>query len=86
MTDGLPHGLSASVAGALSALGRPGTVSHAHPVGGGCIHNGWRVETESGEAYFLKWNHDAPPGMFAAEADGLKALGAVGAAARRRGS
>jgi fructosamine-3-kinase len=37
------------------------------------------VETERGEAFFLKWNHSTDPEMFPAEADGLRALYAPGA-------
>lgn len=39
-----------------------------------------RVESSAGSAFFLKWNADAPVEMFAAEADGLDALRATGAA------
>ena len=49
-------------------------VVRATPVGGGCINNGSRIETESGAILFLKWNPSGPPGMFEAEADGLRAL------------
>jgi fructosamine-3-kinase len=44
-------------------------------VGGGCINPSARLETESGEAFFLKWNPQSPAKMFPAEADGLQALG-----------
>ena len=80
MTGGLPPGLSDSIAEALSGLGRNDSVSRVRPVAGGCIHNGSRLETEVGDTYFLKWSPEAPPGMFDAEADGLRALGASGAA------
>jgi fructosamine-3-kinase len=79
VTGGLPRGLSTRVTEALSTLGRNGEISRVRPVGGGCIHNGSRLETDSGDAYFLKWSSDTPAGMFDAEADGLRALGAVGA-------
>jgi len=64
-------------------------VRRATPVGGGCINPAARVETESGEPYFLKWNPSAAAGMFAAEADGLGALRAgalrAGTLTARRG-
>ncbi len=43
------------------------------PVGGGCISNGLRVDTETG-SFFLKWHAGAPVQMFEAEAAGLVAL------------
>ncbi len=74
MTDRLPAELRSSLVEALSELGGSGTVARVLPVGGGCIHNGSRLETTAGDTFFLKWNLEAPPGMFAAEADGLRAL------------
>ena len=50
-----------------------GPVRDARPVGGGCINEALRVETARG-ACFVKHNAAAPPEMFAAEADGLRAL------------
>jgi fructosamine-3-kinase len=63
--------------------GRPPVLRPSAPVGGGCINPSARLETKSGEAFFLKWNPSAPSDMFAAEADGLEALrkGAHGTAA-----
>lgn len=49
------------------------------PVGGGCINPAARLEGEDGQSFFLKWNSAAPPEMFGAEVDGLKALAAPGA-------
>jgi fructosamine-3-kinase len=43
-------------------------------VHGGCINPSVRLEAEDGDAFFLKWNPSAPVQMFAAEADGLRAL------------
>lgn len=63
----LPDGVRA---GAERALG---AIRAIQPVGGGCISHGCRVETADGPV-FLKHNAAAPPGMFAAEADGLHAL------------
>jgi fructosamine-3-kinase len=51
-----------------------GEVRFARPVGGGCINNGTRLETESGQSFFLKTNSHAPEDMFAREAEGLDAL------------
>ena len=74
MTSGLPDELTGAVARAFEELGRKGTVAHVRPVGGGCIHNGCRVEATDGATFFLKWSRETPPGMFEAEADGLRAL------------
>lgn len=52
---------------------RLGPVRGAAPVGGGCINHGMRVDLADGPV-FLKYNADAPPEMFAAEARGLEAL------------
>lgn len=47
--------------------------------GGGCINHGGRLKTRAGDL-FLKWNDAAKfPGMFAAEAEGLKLLRNAGA-------
>jgi protein-ribulosamine 3-kinase len=51
-----------------------GRVTAEHPVGGGCINNGTRLETESGTSFFLKTNSAAPKDMFAREAEGLSEL------------
>jgi protein-ribulosamine 3-kinase len=51
-----------------------GEVTKTTSVGGGCINNGMRLSTESGESFFLKFNHNAPQDMFAREAEGLEAL------------
>lgn len=72
----LPPPLAAEVEGALG-----GRIIGLHPVSGGCINQGARLTTDRGDAWFLKWNPSAPPGMFDAEARGLRALG--GAAALR---
>jgi len=54
--------------------GRTRGFHRADPVGGGCINPSARLEAESGESFFLKWNPSAPAQMFHAEADGLTAL------------
>ena len=66
----LPDDVRAAVEGAL------GTIRSARPVGGGCISDAWRVETAD-RAAFVKHNAAAPAAMFAAEADGLRALRAA---------
>ncbi len=52
---------------------RLGPVRGAAPVSGGCINHGIRVELADGPV-FIKYNADAPAGLFAAEARGLEAL------------
>jgi protein-ribulosamine 3-kinase len=68
----LPARLRASVEARL------GPVRRAEPVGGGCINHAARLDTAAGPV-FLKHNAAAPPGLFAAEADGLRALRAAAA-------
>jgi fructosamine-3-kinase len=51
-----------------------GSVQSTRPVGGGCINNGIRLQTSSGETFFLKTNLHAPGDMFARETEGLVAL------------
>jgi fructosamine-3-kinase len=53
-----------------------GAVRSVAPVGGGCISETYRVETDGGRV-FVKHHPGAPPGMCAAEADGLRALRAA---------
>jgi fructosamine-3-kinase len=61
-------------AGVRSAVeGRIGAVRDVRPVGGGCVNPAARLDLAAGPV-FLKYNLDAPPGMFAAEAEGLEAL------------
>lgn len=51
--------------------GKPSSVV---PVGGGCINNGARIQTEDGASFFIKQNSKAPDDMFQVEAQGLNAL------------
>ncbi len=51
-----------------------GRISRVQSVGGGCINNGARIETESQQTLFLKTNRSTPPDMFPREAEGLSAL------------
>ncbi len=55
-----------------------GAVESVEWVGGGCINNGARIFTSSGESFFLKTNASAPPEMFAREAEGLAVLAVEG--------
>lgn len=52
-------------------------IDAAAPVGGGCIHECFRVEI-AGKAFFLKCNSKDQASNFAAEADGLAALRQAG--------
>jgi len=70
----LPAPIRDGVESALTGLGRPTRIVSSTPVSGGCINHGARLDTTDGASYFIKWNAQAPPRMFAAEADGLKAL------------
>ncbi|MGE5221097.1 MAG: fructosamine kinase family protein [Omnitrophica WOR_2 bacterium] len=51
-----------------------GSILSERPVGGGCINNGARLQTESGKAFFLKSNGRTPADMFEREAEGLDAI------------
>lgn len=54
------------------------TIVNYTPASGGCINNGGRLSTTSGN-FFIKWNDALRfPGMFEAEAKGLKKLAAPG--------
>lgn len=75
----LPAPVLEGVEGALARLGLTPNVRATTPVAGGCINHGARVDVGPDHAFFLKWNASAPPGLFDAEAEGLRALGACGA-------
>jgi fructosamine-3-kinase len=62
---------------ATRLLGAP--VSGVTPVGGGCIGTGARAVTADGRTVFVKTMPAPPHGIFAAEAAGLRWLGAAGA-------
>jgi fructosamine-3-kinase len=72
----LPDNLLPLIEAALAALGPVGRVTRVDPLGGGCVNHASCLTTDRGERFFLKWNARAPAGMFAAEADGLRALAA----------
>jgi fructosamine-3-kinase len=72
----LPGSVRSSIERALEAArGKPVAVLGSKPVSGGCVNPSARVETSSGDAFFVKWNAGAPRELFDAEADGLAALG-----------
>jgi fructosamine-3-kinase len=80
----LPARVVADVSRALADIQERGLgtrIVRESPLGGGCIHRGTRIETDSGATLFLKWNDyskgEVPAGMFEAEADGLAAIGAT---------
>jgi len=56
------------------ALGREFSVSDRAPVGGGCISEAWRLDSSEGPCFVKTGPADAAD-AFAAEADGLVALG-----------
>jgi fructosamine-3-kinase len=61
------------------ATGRAIRIAGATPVGGGCIHDARILRLEGGAELFVKHNASAPPDLFEREAEGLRALAAVGA-------
>jgi fructosamine-3-kinase len=48
-----------------------GAIGDAAPIQGGDINEAWRVELADGRTVFVKTHAAPPPGMYAAEADGL---------------
>lgn len=78
MPRSLPLPVKDGVEGALERLGLPARIDGVRTVAGGCINHGARLDAGGGR-YFLKWNASAPPGLFEAEADGLRALRDAGA-------
>jgi len=63
-----------AIAAALSAaLGRRVRVDRWQSVGGGCISHASRIDTDAGQ-FFVKWNAEAPPDLFEAEARGLREM------------
>jgi protein-ribulosamine 3-kinase len=59
-----------------------GSIHRISPVSGGCISEAFRVDVSDGPI-FLKHHLQAPAGIFAAEADGLRALRAAAGDALR---
>lgn len=72
----LPSALKEGVEAALSSrVARSVEILEMAPVTGGCIHQTARLSTNLREDFFLKWAQGAVSDVFAAEADGLGALG-----------
>lgn len=71
----LPSALREGVEAALSnRAARSVEILDTEPVTGGCIHQTVRLSTDLREDFFLKWAQDPESDVFAAEADGLRAL------------
>lgn len=51
-----------------------GEIISSNPIGGGCINNGSRLVTATGDTFFLKQNNNAADDMFIREFEGLMAL------------
>ena len=51
-----------------------GNLTNFEPVGGGCIHETFLIQVESGDRYFLKQNNQTTADIFEKEAKGLNAL------------
>jgi fructosamine-3-kinase len=75
----IPVAIGEAVREALAeGHGKDVDIAASRPIGGGCINPAAEVELTDGSSYFLKWNEDAPPDLFGAEAAGLEALGVCG--------
>ena len=71
----LPSALKEGVEAALSSrAARSVEIRETAAVTGGCIHQTVRLSTNLLEDFFLKWAKGAVSDVFAAEADGLRAL------------
>jgi protein-ribulosamine 3-kinase len=72
----LPGPVQAGVERAMAEwTGRPTTIRRAAAVAGGCISPTARIETDSGDTFFLKYGASGlPAGLLDAEAAGLRAL------------
>ncbi len=57
----------------FQTFGRPDQIESIQYVGGGCINNTLRVDTESGQ-YFVKWNESESQDMFDKESKGLEIM------------
>ena len=73
----LPPSVDEEVRAVLRGKRLGSDIRDVHAMLGGCINRGVRIETDAGQKLFLKWNLEAPPDMFTAEADGLTALAAT---------
>jgi protein-ribulosamine 3-kinase len=77
----IPDAVLTGVGAAIARhTGGPAPIRRASAVGGGCISPTARLETEAGERFFLKFGAPGlPPGLLAAEGEGLLALAEAGA-------
>jgi protein-ribulosamine 3-kinase len=77
----LPGPVQAGVERALEEwTGHPATVRRAGGVAGGCISPTARIETDSGDSFFVKYGAPGlPAGLLEAEATGLRALASADA-------
>ena len=57
-------------------LGSP--ITDMHSLSGGCISNAYKISTNDGNSFFLKYNFSADSNMFIAEAHGLLELEKAG--------
>ncbi|MDX8404161.1 MAG: fructosamine kinase family protein [Mariprofundaceae bacterium] len=57
-----------------SVAGDAGNITNKHQLSGGSINAAYRVETETGELFFVKLNRETLFPMFEAEAEGLQEL------------
>lgn len=72
----LPPSLNERIRIELDRLGDTSEVRAVRSLGGGCINNAQRLQTEK-QVYYLKWNAQPLPGMFRAEAEGLRLMHAT---------
>ncbi len=70
MSVSLPANLDRSINDLLHGLGDTSPIKSTRPLGGGCINNAMRLETDN-QVYMLKWNIHSPKGMFLVEVEGL---------------
>lgn len=73
MTTSLTDALARAIG---RARGKPFAPHRQRAAGGGCINQALVLESDQ-ESYFVKTNRAALAGMFAAEADGLRAIAAT---------
>lgn len=78
MNPNLALPILADVLNCLAQNGDSTPLTGIWPVGGGCIHRVYRVDTGK-RSYLLKWNPQPLPDIFEVEARGLKLLDACGA-------
>ena len=69
----LPSDIRAALEAHFGAL-----VTHVRFLGGGDVNHAAKVDFADASTLFVKWHPSAPPAVFDAEADGLRALGTAG--------